>query len=164
MVTSSFGRFPEPEDEGSKGLPKPEFGFQAWQRTLGINRLVNEPLFLNEPKSIYELPYFESEAEAQYWLNLFADEKHPLILPEYRHIKEVQVKLNQLAETGNLTERQVLLSYQFLRESQKHTDVFCGWIDTSTGKKCGGKMYKEADALGVFYQCRLISTHRTPMP
>lgn len=112
--------------------------------------------------SIYELRYFESPEEAAYWLELFADEKHPLILPEYEHLQDVTRRLTDFAEAGHLTVREVLVGFQYLRESHRHTNVFCGW-NTNLGKRCGGTAYQEMTSAGDYYQCTLDPDHRTPV-
>jgi|GEM_PF-6146396 len=104
--------------------------------------------------SIYQMRYFESSDEAAYWLELFADEKHPLILPEYQHLQEVTQRLSD-----RLTIRAVLIAFQYLRESQGHTIAFCGWKNNS-GRRCGGTIYQEITEEGIYYQCTLDPNHR----
>lgn len=110
--------------------------------------------------SLYEFPYFESPEEAAYWLELFADEKQPLILPDYPALQEVTRRLSDSTEEGSLTIREVLIAFQYLRENQRHINVFCGW-NTHSGKRCGGITYQEIDSAGAYYQCTLDTNHRT---
>ena len=111
--------------------------------------------------SIYELRYFESPEEAAYWLELFADEKHPLILPEYEHLQDVTRRLSGSAEAGSLTVREVLIAFQYLRERHRNSNVFCGW-NTNSSKRCGGIAYQEVSSGDAYYQCTLDPDHRTP--
>ena len=112
--------------------------------------------------SLYQLRYFESPEEAAYWLELFADEKQPLILPDYQALQDVTQRLSGFAEAGSLTVREVLIGFQYLRESHRHTNVFCGW-KTESGKRCGGIAYEEMTSAGAIYQCTLDPNHRTPV-
>ena len=112
--------------------------------------------------SIYELRYFESPEEAAYWLELFADEKHPLILPEYEHLQDVTRRLSGSAEAGSLTVREVLIAFQYLRERHRNSNVFCGW-NTNSGKRCGGTAYQEMTSAGDYYKCTLDRNHKTPV-
>jgi hypothetical protein len=112
--------------------------------------------------SLYEYPYFESPEEAAYWLELFADEKHPLVLPDYQDLQEVTRRLSGSTEAGSLTVREVLIAFQYFRENQRNTHVFCGW-NTNSGKRCGGTVYLEIASAGAYYQCTLDTNHRTPV-
>jgi hypothetical protein len=112
--------------------------------------------------SLYEFPYFESPEEAAYWLELFADEKQPLILPDYQALQEVTRRLSDLAEANSLTMRDVLIGFQYLSESHRNAHVFCGW-NTNSGKRCGGTAYQERTSDGAYYQCTLEPNHRTPV-
>lgn len=110
--------------------------------------------------SLYEYPYFESPEEAAYWLELFADEKRPLILPDYQDLREVTRRLSDSTEAGSLTVREVLIAFQYLRENHRNTNVFCGW-NTNSGKRCGGIAYQEIASADAYYQCTLNPNHRT---
>ena len=110
--------------------------------------------------SLYEYPYFELPEEAAYWLELFADEKYPLILPDYQDLLEVTRRLSGSTEAGSLTVREVLIAFQYLRENRRNTNVFCGW-NTNSGKRCGGIAYQEIASAGAYYQCTLDTNHRT---
>jgi hypothetical protein len=110
--------------------------------------------------SLYEYPYFESPDEAAYWLELFADEKHPLVLPDYQDLQEVTRRLSDSTEAGSLTVKEVLIAFQYLRENRMNTNVFCGWKRNS-GKRCGGIAYQEVGSAGSYYQCTLDPNHRT---
>jgi len=112
--------------------------------------------------SLYEFPYFESPEEAAYWLELFADEKQPLILPDYQALQGVTMRLSGSSKAGSLTVREVLISFQYLRENHWSTNVFCGW-NTNSGKRCGGTAYPEMTSAGDYYQCTLDPNHRTPL-
>src|SRR5687767_9291495 len=104
--------------------------------------------------SIYQLQYFASPEEAAYWLELFADEKHPLIIPQYQHLQEVTQRLSDSTEAGRLTVKEVLIAFQYLRESQGHGYIFCGWSGNAN-KRCGGTVFQEITEAGVYYQCTL---------
>jgi hypothetical protein len=112
--------------------------------------------------SLYEFGYFESPEEAAYWLELFAHEKQPLILPDYRRLQEVTQRLSDSAEAGHLAVREILTAFQYLHESLGHANIFCGWKGNS-GKRCGGTVYQEIAEGGGYYQCTLILNHRTPI-
>jgi hypothetical protein len=112
--------------------------------------------------SLYKLGYFATQEEAAYWLELFADEKQPLILPDYRDLQEVTRRLSGSIEAGRLTVREVLIAFQYLRENHRNTNVFCGW-NTNSGKRCGGTAYQEIISAGDYYQCTLDPSHRTPV-
>jgi hypothetical protein len=112
--------------------------------------------------SIYQLRYFGSSEEAAYWLELFADEKHPLILPDVQALQEVTRRLSDFTESRSLTMREVLIAFQYLRENHRNTNVFCGW-NTNSGKRCGGTAYQERTSDGAYYQCTLDPNHRTPV-
>jgi hypothetical protein len=112
--------------------------------------------------SIYESQYFASPEEAAYWLELFADEKQPLILPDYQDLQEVTRRLSGSTEAGNLTVREVLIGFQYLRERHRHIHIFCGW-NTNSGKRCGGTAYQEMTSAGDYYQCTLDRNHKTPV-
>lgn len=117
---------------------------------------------MDEPMTIYELPYFESREHAERVLENVAADTRPLILPEFEDLEKVTMRLRELAEEGSLTVRDVLLAYQYLRESHSHTDIFCRWKVNPGGKRCGGKMHLEVDAAGAYYQCGVDSNHVTP--
>ena len=112
--------------------------------------------------SLYELAYFASPEEAAYWLELFANEQHPLILPDYQDLQEVTRRLSSSAEAGSLTLREVLIAFQYLRENHRNANVFCGW-NTNSGKRCGGSAYHKNTSAGDYYQCSLDPSHRTPV-
>ncbi len=112
--------------------------------------------------SLYELGYFDTPEEAAYWLELFADEMHPLMLPDYQDLREVTRRLSGFTEAGSLTVREVLIAFQYLRENHRHANVFCGWKSNSA-KRCGGIAYQEIASAGAYYQCTLHTNHRTPV-
>lgn len=112
--------------------------------------------------SLYELGYFETAEEAAYWLELFAHEKKPLILPDYQDLQKVSRRLSVRTEVGSLTVREVLIAFQYLRERQRNSNVFCGW-NTHSGKRCGGTAYLEMTSAGDYYQCTLDRNHKTPV-
>jgi hypothetical protein len=114
---------------------------------------------MSDPKTIYDLGYFESKEEAQSALERFS-ESIPLTLPEHGLLVEIAARLTRKANDGDISTRDVLLAYQQLRENHQHTDVFCAW-KTSSGK-CGGIMDIEVDAIGAFYRCQVNKSHRTP--
>lgn len=112
--------------------------------------------------SLYELGYFETPEEATYWLELFAVEKHSLILPGYQDLKDVTRRLSGSAEAGKLTVREVLIGFQYLCERHWIMNVFCGW-NTNSDKRCGGTAYQEMASTGSYYQWTLDPDHRTPV-
>ena len=112
--------------------------------------------------SLYELGYFETPEEAAYWLELFAHEKQPLILPDYQDLQDVTRRLSGSTEAGSLTVRDVLIAFQYLRENYRNWNVFCGW-NTNSNKRCGGTAYQEMTSAGAYYQCTLDPDHRTPV-
>jgi hypothetical protein len=112
--------------------------------------------------SLYEFPHFESPEEAAYWLELFADEQQPLILPDYQDLQDVTRRFSTSTKSGSLTVRDVLISIQYLRENHRNWNVFCGW-NTNSGKRCGGTAYQEMTSAGAYYQCTLDPNHRTPV-
>ena len=104
-------------------------------------------------KSLYELGYFDSREEVEKLLTaLGVNQSHPLAIPEFPVVMQVAKELNIKPST-------LLLAYQQLKTSDQ-SDIICGWNDPS-GRKCGGIMDEEVTALGVYYQCRLDSGHRT---
>lgn len=113
--------------------------------------------------SLYELPYFETSEEAAYWLELFADEKSPIILPGYQDLQEVSRRLSGSTKSRSLTAREVLIAFQYLRENHGNMNAFCGW-NTNAGKRCGGIVYQETSLADAYYQCTLDPDHRTPIP
>jgi hypothetical protein len=115
-----------------------------------------------EKGSLYEMPYFDSSEEAAFWLELFADEKHPLILPDYQDLQQVTRRLSDSTETGSLTLREVLMAFQYLHEGYRNSNVFCGW-KTNSGKRCGGTAYQKVSSEVAYYQCTLDSNHKTPV-
>jgi len=116
---------------------------------------------MNGANSLYDLDYFDSREEVQRALEIFADEKHPLLLPENQVLKAIAENLMASAHEQSLTVKKILVAYQRLRESHSHTDVFCGWKD-NYGSPCGAYMDIEVDAAGAYYQCRVDKKHRTP--
>ena len=112
---------------------------------------------MNEPKTIYDLGYFDSKEDAQHALHRFSESK-PLTLPEQELLTQTAKKLSS---NECITAKDLLLAYQHLRENHEHTDVFCAWKDSS-GNKCGGLMDIEVDAAGAFYLCQVNNSHRTP--
>ena len=116
---------------------------------------------MSQPLKIYDLNYFDSQEAAASSLQIFADEKHPLLLPESVLLEEVADRLTSEAREGRLTAKKVLYAYQLLRENHTRTDAFCGWKDSS-GAPCGGLMDIEVDAVGAYYKCKIDSSHRTP--
>jgi len=75
-------------------------------------------------RRIHSLPYFDSREEADALLKIHASETRPLLLPEYRVIREIAAEFSESAREGDITARQILIAYQKLRESHAHTDVF----------------------------------------
>ena len=112
--------------------------------------------------SLYDMPYFDSPEEAAFWLELFADEKHPLILPDYQDLQQVTRRLSDSTEAGSLTLREVLIGFQYLRERYRHIHIFCGW-NTNSGKRCGGTAYQKVSSEDAYYQCTLDPNHKTPV-
>lgn len=112
--------------------------------------------------SLYEFGYFESPEEAAYWLELFANEKKPLILPDYEDLQKVTRRFSDSSAAGKLNVREVLIGFQYLRERYRYMKVFCGW-KTNSGKRCGGTAYQEQDPTAAYYQCTLDAGHKTPV-
>jgi hypothetical protein len=113
-----------------------------------------------EPKTIYDLGYFASKEAAERVLDRFS-ESTPLTLPDRGLLAETAKHLSLRAKKEGISDKDVLLAYQRLRESHEHTDVFCAW-KVSSGSRCGGLMDVEVDAAGAFYLCRVDNNHRTP--
>jgi hypothetical protein len=110
--------------------------------------------------SIDDFGYFDTHEEAAYWLELFAHEKKPLILPDPQVLQDLTRRLSGSTEVGSLTERDVLIAFQYLRENHWNTNAFCGW-NTNSGKRCGGIAYQEIGSEDAYYQCTLDPNHRT---
>lgn len=111
-------------------------------------------------RSIYDLPYFASRAEAQDSLRHLAGPQQPIMLPAYRRVRELTETLRGLARDDQLTERRLLIALQCLQDTAAGQDVFCGWPDAD-GEICGGAMNRINGAVGSYYQCRLHSAHRS---
>lgn len=110
--------------------------------------------------TLYDFGYFRSHEEAERALSLFANKGRPLFLPDYDLLERELGRLGELARNRTLDPRELLLTYQRLAESHRHTAIFCGWLD-SNGRPCGGIMRIEVDAAGAYYQCTVNQNHRT---
>jgi hypothetical protein len=113
---------------------------------------------MKQIRSIYDLPYFASRAEAQDALRHLAGPERPVVMPDHRQVRELTETLRLLARDDLLTERRLLITLRCLQDAGQ--DVFCGWPDAA-GEICGGVMTRDSDAVGSYYQCRLHDGHRS---
>lgn len=130
----------------------------------------NEYQEIPEVSNIRDLPWVEEED-----LQLLGKIPSALILPEMREVLEAardvfessrKIESKWQVSTQFLKEPSVreflatfIESFHRLKESASHTDIFCEFKD-AMGNLCGSKMDIAVDKFGVYYKCRLDSSHK----